>query len=99
MRSLSRLVALPLLWTAASLSAAAADTLALSLAGTRSHSTAAEPVELALLYTKGGDYKKLSLEVKHADGSSLTFGVPFDVAAGKSQVRLVTLAAGSLKPG
>jgi hypothetical protein len=100
MRSLSRLVALPLLWTAAGLSAAAADTVDLSLAGTRSHFTTAEPVELALLYTNdGGNLKKLPLEVKHADGSLLTFEVPFDAAAGKSQVRLVTLLSGALKPG
>jgi hypothetical protein len=100
MRSLSRLLALPILFAATSLPAVAADAVDLSLAGTRSHFTVAEPVELALLYKNdGGNTKTLPLEVKHTDGSSLSFEVPFDVAAGKTQVRLVTLKSGALKPG
>src|SRR5262249_51792781 len=46
-----------------------------------------------------GNLSKLPLEVKHDDGSNLTFQVPFDVAAGKAQTRIVTLRAGVLKPG
>jgi hypothetical protein len=79
--------------------ARAADGVELELALPRTQYTTAEPIELALLYKNdGGNLKKLPLEVKHADGSGLTFDVPFDVAAGKGQTRVVTIG-GALKPG
>jgi hypothetical protein len=81
--------------------ARAADGVELELALPRTQYTSAESIELALLYKNdGGNLKKLPLEVRHADGSSLTFEVPFDVAAGKGQTRVVTVPAiGGLKPG
>jgi hypothetical protein len=87
--------------TLACLTAArAADEASVSLAGTRANYSMAEPIELAVLYKNdGGNAKTLPLEVRHADGSTLTFDVPFDVAAGKSQARMVTLHPNALKPG
>jgi len=80
--------------------ARAADGVELELALPRVQYNTAEPIELALLYKNdGGNLKKLPLEVKHADGSSLTFEVPFDVAAGKGQTRVVVVGVGALKPG
>ena len=62
---------------------------------------------MALLYKNdGGNSRTVPLEVRHADGSSLTFQVPFDVPVGKAQTRLVTVRSrvwgeerGVLKPG
>jgi outer membrane protein assembly factor BamB len=83
----------------AALPALAADGVELSLALPRTQYTTAEPVEIALVYKNGGgNLRKLPLEVKHADGSSLTFEVPFD-AAGKEQARVVTVRGGVLKLG
>ena len=66
----------------------AADSVELTLALPRTQYNTAEPIELALLYKNdGGNLKKVPLEVRHADGSSLTFEVPFDVAAGKGQTQ------------
>ena len=67
--------------------APAADSVALELALPRAQYNTAEPIEFAVFYkNEGGNASKLPLEVKHADGSSLTFQVPFDVAAGKAAV-------------
>lgn len=60
---------------------------ALSLATTRSHFTIAEPIELAVANAGGA-----SLEVRHADGSTLTVVVPRNVAT-------ITLRPRLLKPG
>jgi hypothetical protein len=77
-----------------------ADGVEVALASTRSHFSTDEPVELALLYKNdGGNAKTLPLEVRHDDGSQLTFPIPFDVAAGKAQTRLVTLHPRALKIG
>jgi hypothetical protein len=59
--------------------------------------TTAEPIEFALLYS-GGDAKSLPLELRHADGSTLSMDVPLE-AGRKSQTRLVTVLPGMLKPG
>jgi hypothetical protein len=78
----------------------AADGIELTLALPRTQYNITEPIELALLYKNdGGNLKKLSLEVRHTDGSSLTFEVPFDVAVGKGQTRIVAIQSGALKPG
>jgi hypothetical protein len=91
--SLLGLILLPVATTAA-------DAVDLSLAVPRGAFTTAEAIELAVLYkNEGGNLAKVPLEVKHEDGSSLTFQVPFDAAAGKGQTRVVTLRAGVLKPG
>src|SRR6516225_6686063 len=80
--------------------ARAADGVELEPALPRTQYTVAEPIELAVLYRNdGGNLKKLPLEVRHADGSSLTFEVPFDVTAGRGQTRVVTIQPGALKPG
>jgi hypothetical protein len=80
--------------------ALAADGVEMSLALPRTQFTTAEPIEIALLYRNdGGNLRKVPLEVKHADGSSLTFEVPFDIPAGKGQTRIITLNPGILKPG
>src|SRR5262245_37430872 len=77
-----------------------ADAVALQLALPRSQYTTAEPIELAVLSkSEGGGARKLPLEVRHADGSSLTFQVPFDAPAGQGQTRLVVLSPGALRPG
>ncbi|HVS39187.1 MAG TPA: hypothetical protein VMS17_26755, partial [Gemmataceae bacterium] len=81
-------------------SAPAADEAAVALAGTRTHFSMAEPIEFAVLYKNdGGNAKSLPLEILHSDGSTVTIDVPFDVAAGKSQARMVTLHPNALKPG
>src|SRR5579859_1649182 len=55
----------------------AADAVELSLALPRLQYTNSEAIDLALLYKNdGGNAKKLPLEIRHADGSSLTFEVP-----------------------
>jgi hypothetical protein len=78
----------------------AADAVGLELTLPRVQYTTAEPVELAVLSTNdGGNARKLSLVVAHADGSSLTFAVPFDVPAGKARTRIVILSPETLKPG
>ncbi len=86
------LVALPLI--------ASADEVVVSLAGTRTHFSMAEPVEFAVLYkNNGGNAKKLPLEIRHSDNSTVTIDVLFDAAAGQSQSRMVTLHPNALKPG
>ncbi len=86
-------------WLVAGLPALAADGVELSLALPRSQYTTAEPIEIALVYKNdGGNLRKLPLEIKHADGSSLTFEVPF-AGAGKEKTRIVTVRGGVLKPG
>src|SRR5262249_57119965 len=57
----------------------------------------AEPIELALLYP-GREAKSIPLEVRHADGSTLTLDVPL-LAGGKAQTRLISLHPHVLKPG
>ena len=47
----------------------------------------------------GGNAKSLPLVLRHADTSSLTTQVPVDAPAGQSQIRLVSVKAGALKPG
>ena len=80
--------------------APAADEATISLAGTRTHYSMAEPVEFAVLYKNdGGNAKSLPLEIRHSDGSTVTVAVPFDAPAGKSQARMVTLHPNALKPG
>ena len=80
--------------------APAADETNVSLAGTRTHFSMAEPIEFAVLYKNdGGNLKALPLEIRHADGSTVTVSVPFDAPAGKAQARMVTLSANTLKPG
>ncbi len=82
------------------LPALAADEIELSLALPRTQYRNGEAVEIALLYKNGGgNLRKLPLEVRHADGSTLAFEVPFDVAPGKAQTRLVPVGAGVLEPG
>jgi hypothetical protein len=77
----------------------AADTVEVGLASTRSQFSFAESIEIGLLYTNnGGNLKELPLEIRHEDGSGLTFRVPFG-PGDKAQTRLVTIRAGSLKPG
>jgi len=79
---------------------ASADEATVSLAGTRTHFSMAEPIEFALLYKNdGGNAKTLPVEIRHADGSTVTIAVPFDAPAGKSQARMVTLHPNTLKPG
>ena len=79
---------------------ASADEATVSLAGTRTHFSMAEPVEFAVLYKNdGGNAKTLPVEIRHADGSTVTVAVPFDAPAGKSQARMVTLHPNALKPG
>jgi hypothetical protein len=81
-------------------SASAADEAVAALAGTRTHSSMAEPIEFAVLYKNdGGNAKTLPLEIRHSDGSTVTIQVPFDASAGKSQARMVTLHPNALKPG
>ncbi len=73
-------------------SAPAADEATVALAGTRTHFSMAEPIEFAVFYKNdGGNAKTLPLEIRHSDGSTVTIDVPFDVPAGKSQARMVTL--------
>jgi hypothetical protein len=99
MSILSRLLAI-LCCPVASLPALAADGIELSLALPRTQYTDTEPIEIALLYRNdGGNRTNLPLEVAHADGSTITFEVPFDAAPGKAQTRLVTIGAEVLKPG
>jgi hypothetical protein len=77
----------------------AADSVALELVLPRAQYTTAEAVELAVVYKNdGGNVKKLPLQVKHADGSSLTFEVLFDAPAGKAQTRILAIQRGTLKP-
>ncbi len=79
---------------------ASADEATVSLAGTRTHFSMAEPIEFAVLYKNdGGNAKTLPVEIRHADGGTVTIAVPFDAPAGKSQARMVTLHANALKPG
>ncbi len=100
MPSLFRLLLAPGLLCGVAVPAVAADSVDLGLALPRLQYTTGEPVEIAVLYkNEGGNVKKLPLEVRHADGSSLTFEVPFDAAAGKSQTRVVAIRGGALKPG
>ena len=81
-------------------SAPAADEATVALAGTRTHFSMAEPIEFAVFYKNdGGNAKTLPLEISHSDGSTVTIDVPFDVPAGKSQARMVTLHPNTLKPG
>jgi hypothetical protein len=78
----------------------AADSVELSLSGTRTQFTVQEPIEFAILYKNdGGNAKSQPLEIRHTDGSIVTFQVPFDVGKGKAQARMVTIAAGALKAG
>jgi hypothetical protein len=80
--------------------ARAADGVALELAVPRAQYTTAEPIELAVLYQNdGGNAKRLPLVIEHADGDSMTFQVPFTVPAGKAQTRILTIGAGTLRPG
>jgi outer membrane protein assembly factor BamB len=81
-------------------SVVAADSGAVELALPRIHYNTAEPINLAVLYkNEGGNAKKLPLVIEHSDGSSLTFQVPFEAAAGKSQAKVVSIQGGALKPG
>ncbi len=83
-----------------SFTASAADEADVSLAGTRTHFSMAEPIEFAVLYKNdGGNLKALPLEIRHGDGSTVTVQVPFDAPAGKAQARMVTLHPNTLKPG
>jgi hypothetical protein len=76
-----------------------ADHVEVSLAGTRTHFTVAEPIELAILYqNNGGNLAAIPLEIRHVDGSLISVEVPI-AGLGQSQTRLVTLPAGALKPG
>src|SRR5688500_1842170 len=93
MKSVLRTLAL-LVLPVAPLAAADVD---LALALPRTQYTTAEPIEFALLYS-GEDAKSLPLELRHADGSTLTLTVPLK-ATGKSQTRLVTINGGVLKQG
>jgi hypothetical protein len=80
--------------------ALAADGVEISLAVPRMQYTTAEPIEIALLYRNdGGNLRKVPLVVKDSSGSSLAFEVPFDVAAGKAQTRIVTVLPHVLLPG
>jgi hypothetical protein len=76
----------------------AADSVEIQLAGTRTHFAVSEPIELAILYRNdGGNARSLPVVVRHTDGSTVTYTVPFDVAAGKPQTRVLNF--GNLKPG
>jgi hypothetical protein len=78
----------------------AAEAVELELALPRLQYTTAESIDLALLYSNDrAEVKKTPLEVMHADGSSLTFEVPFDAPGGRGQTRIVAIQPGALKPG
>src|SRR5688572_30315061 len=81
---------------AAAAPALAADRIDIALTLPRAQYTVAEPVELALLYhNEGGNARTLPLVVRHGDGSTLTFDVPFDAKAAQGQSRLVRLNGGT----
>lgn len=81
-------------------SVALADRVDVSLAGTRTHFSTAEGVELAVLYSNdGGNARSITVAIRHADGALCTAPVPVDAAGGKAQTRLLTLDPGALKPG
>ncbi|HUT59463.1 MAG TPA: hypothetical protein VNA25_16560, partial [Phycisphaerae bacterium] len=78
----------------------AADSVELSIASTRQHYTVAEPIELALLYKNdGGNAKAITLELVHADGSSVAVPVSVAAPAGNAKSVMVTVPPFTLKPG
>jgi len=84
----------------ASMQAVAADSVGLSMASTRLHCTVAEPIEFALLYKNdGGNAKAVTVELLHADGSSVAVPVPIAAPAGNAKAAMVTVPRFTLKPG